>query len=159
MKRVFLVALIVLALQITFALASSPDKETQFWSGVYTMSCGDFDFSDNWSGSVIVTSYLNDDGSLNRYHVHGEFLDTLTNLSNGKTLTGRTEGYNFFENVADTPGLWKHAGLMFHFNIPGNGVVNIDAGYMLMYNGEITLVKGKHQFNTGDITALCAALR
>ena len=38
-------------------------------------------------------------------------------------------------------------------------MVNIDAGYMLAYNGEITLVKGKHQFNTGDITELCAALR
>jgi hypothetical protein len=158
MKGVFVVALIILALPLV-ALASSPDKEVQFSSGVYTMSCGDFDFQDNWSGSVTITSYLNDNGSLNRYHIHGEFIDTLTNLSNGNSLTGRTEGYNFFENVGDTPGLWKHAGLRFHFNVPGKGVVNIDAGYMLMYNGEVTVVKGKHQFNTGDFTALCAALR
>jgi hypothetical protein len=158
MKSVFMVALIILAMGMV-ALASSPEKETQFWSGEYTLSCGDFDFSDNWTGNVIITSYLNADGSLNRYHIHGEFIDMLTNLSNGNNIKGRTEGYNFFENVEDTPGLWKHAGLMFHFNVPGKGVVNIDAGYMLMYNGEVTVVKGKHQFNTGDITALCAALR
>ena len=159
MKRTFMVTLIILALQITFALASSPERESQFWSGVYTISCGDFDFQDNWYGTVTATYYLNNDGSLNRYHYHGEFFDTLTNLSNGNSITGRTDGYNFWENVEDTPGLWKHAGLLFHFNVPGKGVVNIDAGYMLMYNGEITLVKGKHQFNTGDVTALCAALR
>ena len=104
MKRGFLVALIVLALQIYVrASVPSPERRSQFWSGVYTMSCGDFDFADNWSGNVIVTSYLNDDGFLNRYHVHGEFVDTLTNLSNGRTLTGRTEGYNFFENVQAHP--------------------------------------------------------
>lgn len=162
MKRACLIAVVSLTLLITpvnIALASPPTVETQFWSGEYNLDCGDFLITDTWSGDVKITYYWNPDGSLDRYHIHGEFLDRMTNPLNGKSFTGRTQGYNFFEDVADAPGVWKHAGLMFHVNVPGQGIVIIDAGYMIMYDGQVTYLKGNHQFNGGELTSLCAALR
>ena len=142
------------------ALASPPTVETEHWVGQYLNDCGDFQIVDSWFMDVKITYYWNSDGSLDRYHIHGEAVDTLSNPVSGKSLIGRTEGYNFYENVADAPGIWKHAGLMFHVNVPGEGVVLIDAGYMIMYvDGQPTYMKGNHEYNSGDYASLCAYLR
>ena len=162
MKRLCMLGLAsvgLLAIPSMIAVASPPAAETQFWSGEYTVPCGDYDITDSWYGNVNITYYWNPDGSLDRYHIHGEFVDHMTNPKNGKSATGRTQGYNFFEDLDDAPGVWKHAGLMFHVTLPGQGVVVIDAGYMIMYDGQITYMKGNHQFNGGELDKLCAALR
>jgi len=143
----------------TATFASPPSTETQFWSGQYTLPCGDFDITDTWYGNMTITYCWNRDGSLDRYHIHGEAVDQMANVGNGKLVTGRTQGYNFFEDLDDAPGVWKHAGLMFHVTAPGQGALVIDAGYMITYDGQITYMKGKHQFNGGELEMLCAALR
>jgi len=38
-------------------------------------------------------------------------------------------------------------------------MVLIDAGYMIMYNGQVTYMKGNHKYNSGEFATLCAALR
>ena len=113
MKRLLVIAVVSVALLMTpvnVALALPPSVETQLWSGEYTLDCGDFLITDSWSGDVKITYYWNPDSSLDRYHIHGEFLDRMTNPINGKFVTGRTQGYNFFEALDAAPGRLAEAG-------------------------------------------------
>ena len=163
-RFLFLIITITMVVAVLFVgikpvSATPPTNEEQHWSGADPLNCGDFTATDNWDMYVTLTYYWNSDGTMDRYHVYGEAIDQITNTLNGKVIYGRTEGYNFFEDVEDTPGLWKHAGLMFHFVVPGQGTVLVDAGFFYMYEGEIIYMKGNHEFNTGHIEELCAALR
>jgi hypothetical protein len=149
----------LLATAVTSVAALQP-SEPLHWEGQETLSdCGDFLILDSWTMDITATYYWNADGTLNRYQLHGEAADVMSNSVTGKTVSGRTNGYNFFEDVEDTPGVWKHAGLMYHIIVPGAGTVLVDAGLFYMVDGQITYLKGKHQFNGGEYAGLCAALR
>lgn len=49
---------------------------------------------------------------------------------------------------------------MFHVNVPGAGIVLIDAGRVVFdeATGEVIVVSGPHQALEGDFSAICAAL-
>jgi hypothetical protein len=50
--------------------------------------------------------------------------------------------------------------LVFHVNVPGAGIVLIDAGRVVFdeATGEVIVVSGPHQALEGDFSAICAAL-
>ncbi|HEX6852307.1 MAG TPA: hypothetical protein VF139_12975 [Candidatus Polarisedimenticolaceae bacterium] len=143
------------------AAAEPPLQEAYLWEGQDDVlwDCGDFDILDTWSMEGITTYYWNKDGTLDRYRSHGDAIDLMKNSVTGKTVLGRTEGYNFFEDVEGEPGVWKHAGLMYHVVVPGVGTVLIDTGIFYMVDGEVTYIKGNHEGIAGDYDQLCAALR
>jgi hypothetical protein len=151
----------LLATAVNSVAALQPTSEPIHWEsqGDIVGDCGDFLILDSWTMDITATYYWNKDGTLDRYHLHGEAADNMSNSVTGKTVSGRTEGYNFFEGVEDAPGVWKHAGLMYHITVPGAGVVLVDAGLFYMVDGQITYLKGNHQFNGGGYAGLCAALR
>jgi hypothetical protein len=155
------VVLVLLIANITLVSASQPSVESYFWKGQDTFDCGDFTILDDWEGNYKYTYYWNEDGTLDRYHVRSDIYDIFTNPINGKSISGRAAGYNFFEDVEDEPGVWVHAGTMYHAVLPGAGTVLIDAGYMIFIpaDGQITVLRGNHDVNGGDIDQLCAALR
>lgn len=155
-----LFAVLALALSVFLpAQAKAPTTEDWIFSAYGTFDCGDFIIDDTFDVDVTITYYWNKDGSMDRYRMHGEITDRMVNPNNGKEVFGRTHGYNFFEDVENTPGVWKHAGLMFHVVEPGQGVLNIDAGLFYMVDGQNGEMHGKHEFNTYQFTELCAALR
>lgn len=161
MYRVFTLASVLVFLLMSAApVVANPPTRSEWIDSFYgTMDCGDFIADDYFDVDIEVTNYWNPDGTLNRYKLHGVISDRIVNPATGKEIFGRTEGYNFFEDVDDAPGIWKHAGLMFHVVVPGKGVVNIDAGLFFMVDGMNGEMHGKHQFNSGDLAELCAALR
>ena len=130
-----------------------------FWEGQDQIDCGDFFIYDEWEGNFKFTYYWNMDGTLDRYHTRAELTDLFFNPENGKSVSGRSASYNFFEDWEDAPGVWKHTGLMYHAVLPGVGTVLIDAGYFIMVDGEKTVLKGIHEMNGGDIDRLCAVLQ
>lgn len=164
MRCVRLFAILVVAVLIQFtpqAAAAPPSQENYVWEGSDEVlwDCGDFQILDTWTMTGTTTYFWNPDGTLDRYRSHGEATDLMKNSVTGKTVLGHTAGYNFFEDVEDAPGVWKHAGLMYHIVVPGVGTVLIDTGFFYMVDGVITYIKGNHQGIAGDYDALCSALR
>ncbi len=139
-------------------LAMPPTTEDVHWSGIDFFDCGNGSYLiDEFEGDVTLTYFWNQDGTLDRYKIHGVFHDTITNPLNGMVVYGRNDGYNFFENVEHTPGVWKHAGLMFHVVVPGQGLLNIDAGlFYYTVDSQTFEFHGKHEYNNRDFEELCA---
>ena len=84
---------------------------------------------------------------------------TATNLDTGTTISGH-DAWTFIVEFEDgVPITETTAGLFFHFNAPGHGIVLIDAGKIAfdLATGEV-VVNGPHQVFEGDFDAFCAAL-
>jgi hypothetical protein len=168
-KSLFLMVSILAMLTLMpggFAHASPtppPTREYWHWFGEEYLDCGDFVGVDYTEYTWTVTFFWNDDGTLDRYRIHGEIIDRLTSPFNDTVINGRTQGYNFLEDVEAYPGVGQHYGLMFHWIIPGQGTVLIDAGIMdfNFINGEMVFLRGNHQYNnnTGELEKICDMLR
>jgi len=93
---------------------------------------------------------------------HYEEQGTVT--ANGKTLL-----VNNHWNVTTTPpsspaeelGVFTQRGAPFHIQAPGEGIVLLDAGYLvtLFPSGTVVVSHGQFPFEVeGDVSAVCAAL-
>ena len=84
---------------------------------------------------------------------------TATNLDTGTTISGHDAWTVIVEFEDGVPITETTAGLFFHFNAPGHGIVLIDAGKIAfdLATGEV-VVNGPHQVWEGDFDAFCAAL-
>jgi len=164
MKKIFSsVVLLVMLLGVTMTpvSAASPTFEvvTSWPSPSLTIHCGDFNIDVSSSSIVKYTYYWNEDGTLNRYHVHGEGAETYTTTT-GKTFYGTEQGFNLFGDATTT----KLAGLLYHVVVPGKGAVLIDAGYVYM-DPTGWVMHGNHPVNwywfTGEenFSRLCDAFR
>jgi hypothetical protein len=164
MKKIFssvVLLVMLLAVTMTPVFAAGPTVEVvPYWpSPSITIHCGDFSIDiASWS-SVKITTYWNKDGSLNRYHVHGESFETYTTTT-GKTFYGSEQGFNLFGDATTT----KLAGLLYHLVVPGNGTILIDAGYVYA-DPTGWVMHGNHPVNwywfTGEenFIRLCEAFR
>ena len=85
---------------------------------------------------------------------------TATNPVNVKTVKGHDAWTIIIEFENGEPVTETNAGLLFHFNAPGHGIVLIDAGRVVfdLQTFEVVVVNGPHQALEGDFAALCAAL-
>lgn len=151
-------ALVLSLVSPTTGLAMPPTTEDTHWAYVDYFDCGEGRYLiDESEGDVTLTYFWNKDGTLDHYKIHGVWHDTITNPLNGMVVYGTTKGYNFFENVEETPGVWKHAGLMFHVVVPGQGLLTIDAGlFYYTVDSQTFEFHGKHEYNNRDFAELCA---
>jgi hypothetical protein len=119
-----------------------------------------FDIVEQQTGSFKVTDFFDENGNIVKTiltPIAGSFVTTwsangITATSHGTpvvTITYDREG--FFSSSTDV-------GVVFHFVVPGTGVVFAQTGRLVFEEGGITFQAGQNQLVEGDTATLCAAL-
>jgi hypothetical protein len=150
------VALATSLLALTPANASQPVTFTvEFDDHFVDTEICDFDVELRFVGTLRITEFYDLAGNLVRVQIKGKDLGTATNVETGKTASGVD---NWLETIDPTKDVGVIRGLFFHLNVPGHGIVLIDAGYIAFQGDEVVRVAGPHQVFEEDYEALCAAL-
>jgi hypothetical protein len=120
-----------------------------------TESCS-FPVEVRFVGTIRGLEFFDREGNLVRVQAHGKDVGTATNPANGKTASGVDNWLDVFDVES---GEFATLGLFFHLNVPGAGVVLLDAGHIRFdADGNVVHLAGPHQVFEGDFAALCAAL-
>lgn len=101
------------------------------------------------------TLFFDDRGDVSRDVLHLFASAVWTNPGSGKSVIEQ----DHLSGVVTEAGFLE-IGLNFHLSLPGGRTVLIDAGKLVFdEDGNILFQAGKHQFEDGDVGAVCAALR
>jgi hypothetical protein len=137
--------------------ATPPVEEKGSFSGFEKVAdCGDFDIWDRfelfWSGKL----FFDAEGSPSRIVEHVWGSDTFINSVTGESVTGTI---NSGEIVDLEAGTANQNGTVGRITVPGEGLVFVDVGrYVVSFDGDITFLKGKHDFFEEDFSGLCEVL-
>lgn len=157
-----LLAISVLALMTTPLVAASgagadpPDRTTlrfdfdQVFIDDFTCA---FPFEERLVGHVIITTFFDNEGNVTRRHLNVLGVGEATNPETGKTL--QFVQANLYDDEASTR---VTAGLRFMAHVPGGGVVLLDAGRVVVVDGDVEFEAGPHQFINGDVEEFCGFL-
>jgi hypothetical protein len=99
--------------------------------------------------------YFDAQGNPTREVVHLMLSGTWTNATSETYLVERSR----VTNVLPEAGGFSEIGLNFHLRLPNGRTVLIDAGKLVIDDGEVVFEAGKHQVEDGHLAAFCAALR
>jgi hypothetical protein len=150
MQRRLLRVLLALALgvgSLAFAAPASavpPDIERFHFEGTQPWtSCDGFDIIINFSVDGLYTAFFDQQGNLVREQIHFQGTGELVNTVTGKTETGSSPT---MEIVDYKRGTDTTVGLVFHNNIPGQGIVALAAGRITfnLATGEVLFEGGPH---------------
>lgn len=120
-------------------------------------ACPDFAVRGAFEGSITQRDFYDRSGNLVKTIMHGSDTVTVTNLSNGNSFAG----HDAWTVILDWRAMTETVlGLYVHVNVPGAGVVLMDAGRLSFdYTTFELTVNGPHDLTAeGDFDALCAAL-
>ena len=146
--RMVLVSLLIILALAPFSAAWAAPPEGWYWEGSGTdpglVDCGDFIIDGQWTAWERGTDYFDNDGKWTGTTIHYHFLGKLTNRNTGLTI--RDEGYETIKIDPDSNTVME-VGLIWNLNVPGQGVVALDAGNLVfdMDTLEILHEGGPHQ--------------
>lgn len=159
-SAVSVLVLVMLGMGVLLAPAASAVPPERSWAAFDDMftdeeTCA-FPIDVRFVGRLEITSFFDRHGGLVRVQIRGSDVGTATNPANGKTARG-VDHYMFIERVRT--GETATVGLFVHMNVPGAGIVLIDAGNVVVdADGNIVHAGGPHDLIDGNFSALCAAL-
>lgn len=161
MKKALLVAIVVLSVLGAMAIpawASRPEVFPLYWTGTEVLGdCGDFELMDDYVLEGQSLLFFDNEGDPVRIRLHLKSTDRFYNSETEKEFFGESNGVVMFLDLENDQ--WRFAGLQYHLNIPGVGVVLIDAGTVIFDpDGNIVFEAGKHQVEDGEFEEICAAL-
>lgn len=102
------------------------------------------------------TLFFDNAGNPVRAQGHVMFSGTLTNSVTGTIITDAPDPQNWVYDFRD--GTYAIHGLAWSINVPGEGIVLLDAGNIIFYPDGSVVVHGPHQVYEGGLAVLCAAL-
>jgi hypothetical protein len=160
MQRSIRAALAALTLTILIAgpaAAGQPIAETFDESGTFTIPCGTVTLVEQYSQSVVVTTWLDANGDMTRGHARLRFDGTIT--APGSTLqvsdVGRFTSYIDFG--PDGPTI-REVGIVYKFSAPGLGVVAHDVGVLAFFPDGSVETKGPHDVWDNGLESLICPL-
>jgi hypothetical protein len=163
MRRRFLQVLLALALgvcSLAFAFPASavlPDIEPFHFEGTEPFtSCDGFDIIINFEVDGLYTAFFDQQGNLVREQIHIRGTGELVNTVTGKTETGSSPTMVIVDYKRGTE---TTVGLIFHNNIPGEGIVALSAGRITfnLDTGEVVFEGGPHpEFDEIDWCSMLA---
>jgi hypothetical protein len=148
------------AYSATAAAAVQHDLVTVDTSFTDSSICG-FPLQVDLNGSFTVTSFTDANGTVRKVIITaygGRFTATFTNAATGKTVTTRNQTDVVIETFDAEGNLLTHTdnGIVFLFTVPGEGVLSIDAGHLLLDSDfNVILEGGPHDIFAGDTAELC----
>lgn len=141
----------------TPALATAPEKFTIPVAGSFVLAeCVGFDVIDEYTGTLTITEFYNQDGELDRLTYQENSQDRIYNSVTGFSVANKyTVNQTYYP---DTSELYIR-GVAYNITVPGYGPVYFDSGLGLFYLGETGTIEikfaGNYQPNTA---ALCEAM-
>jgi hypothetical protein len=129
------------------AIPPTTDRFSASGSALF-VSCAGFDIIVNYDFVAMTTYYYDQNGNLVRVRRYGHGTGELVNTANGNTLTGSSPSM-FFDNYETQTT--TQVGLILHNTIPGQGIVALDAGRVVIdwATGAVIFEGGPHPGNAG----------
>lgn len=159
MLKIMSVAAVVFLMGVQAVRADEPiisEFQTQHVNLIIADCGGGFQIIENSTISFRRMVFFTHEGGLDRIQLHVEFEGTFTNSVTGYTLTDAPDAFTLFVDLGS--GELAFRGLITSIEVPGEGVVVLDAGNIVFgADGEVT-VHGPHEFSEGGVAVLCAAL-
>lgn len=116
--------------------------------------CGTFQVLNSFTLTITRRTFFDEAGNLLRREAHGTGLGTISNLATGVSYADRATFNRLFDFQGGTV---QEAGIQAHINVPGRGVVILEAGKYVF-----DLATGDILFKTGPATnveEICAAMQ
>jgi hypothetical protein len=163
-----LIAALIGILPAVPALAGAPVITNEFDVQVVDnllLDCGSFDVIENAHITGIEKTFYNRDGDPVRSQLHFRYDGTFTNSATGKSFSDRPDPQLYvYDYATDTLAV---KGLIVSINVPGQGVVLLDAGNIIfdVSTSPPTLIfeSARHDATGADLgpdaEAFCAALQ
>ena len=162
MRSFLIIGAITAALSLAASAgATAPETGTFPISIHYTLPAGSvcsFDVHVDIDGTGTFSVYDNPPRNIQHYNEQG----TIT--ANGNTLL-INDHYNITTTPPSSPdeeqGVFTQRGAAVHVSAPGDGIVLLDAGYLvtLYPDGHVVVANGQFPFEVdGDVGSLCTAL-
>jgi len=157
MRRIlWLPAALVLALVVAApASAAAPNVFVVVDEGRNEVACDGFTVVQEFRATIRVKEWLDDSGDLIRVIANVRWEGTLTNSETGFSIRDNASWTDFFDVAS---GDFAQAGLIWSLNVPGEGIVLLDAGQIIFHPDGSVTIHGPHQFFESGLELLCAAL-
>ncbi len=155
--RAALAALSLAAVVATPALAAKPLVETFEDSGTFTIPCGTVTLVEDYSQTVVVTSWLDANGDVTRAHARVRFDGTITAPGSTLRLSDVGRFTSFIDFGPDGPTV-REVGMIYKFSAPGLGVVAHDVGKLTFFPDGSVETKGPHDVWDNGLEALICPL-
>jgi hypothetical protein len=155
--RAALAALTLTALFATPALAAKPIVETFEESGTFTIPCTTVTLVEEYSQSVLVTTWLDGNGDVTRGHARLRFDGTITGPGSTLRLSDVGRFTSFIDFGPDGPTV-REVGMVYKFSAPGLGVVAHDVGVLTFFPDGSVETKGPHDVWDNGLESLICPL-
>jgi hypothetical protein len=161
MKRIIMLSTLAAAMALMLALAGSASAAEPLIhrdhieaTGVIA-NCGDFMVLDDYELDVRTTTFFDRAGNPDSVRVQEQFRDFFYNSKTGEGFA-ETSTLVFFRTLES----YAVVGVGIHVTVPGEGVVLLDAGRLIVDEDGIVFEAGQHQILGGnpDTEKFCAAL-
>jgi hypothetical protein len=155
--RAAMAAVALLAVVATPALAAKPLVETFEESGTFPIPCGTVTLIEEYTQSVVVTTWLDEDGDMTRGHARLRFDGTIT--APGSTLELSDVGsFTSFIDFGPDGATERQVGVVYKFSAPGLGVVAHDVGVITFLPDGSVETRGPHDVWDNGLEALICPL-
>lgn len=142
-RRIGLVTVLFMLMTAPFSAALANPPESWYWEGSGTdpavADCGSFVIDGEWSAWERGRELFDQDGSWRGTIINSHFLGKLTNRETGQTI--HDDGYVTVRINPDS-GTVTNVGLVWNLNVPGHGVVALDAGSLVF---DLTTLEVLHE--------------
>lgn len=149
------VALILALAAAAPASAAAPNIFVFVDEGTGEAPCDGFTVVQEFRVTIRVKEWLDDSGDLIRVVANFRWEATVTNSETGFSIRDNASWTDFFDAAS---GEFAQAGLIWNLNVPGEGIVLLDAGQIIFHPDGTVTVHGPHQFFESGLDLLCAAL-
>ncbi len=137
------------------ALAAKPVVQTIEDSGTLTIPCETVTLVEEYSQSVVLTTWLDANGDVTRGHARVRWDGTITGPGSTLRLSDVGRFTSFIDFGPDGP-IERQVGVVYKFSAPGLGVVAHDVGIITFFPDGSVETKGPHDiWDNGLETLIC----
>ena len=162
MKKRLVLIILVMVMMATFAGTAFAEPPTRLsWEVPFyeEVDCGDFDVILDSTLRISVTYFSDDNNNPTAYEYQLKYTGTISNSATGSSFADHT-AYNGRRLL--TGGNELH-GVVYHVNVPGEGVVMLVAGRIVWDdNGDVSFAAGPGMYEMwaepGEIALLCESM-
>ena len=157
MIRAALAALTLTAILAAPVAAAKPMTRTVEQSGSFPIPCGTVTLVEEFSQSVLVTSWFDENGEMTRGHARVRYDGTIS--APGSTLLVSDVGRftSFIDFGPDGPTIHE-VGMLYKFSTPDLGVVAHDVGKLTFLPDGSVEAKGPHDVTDNGLEAMICPL-
>jgi hypothetical protein len=162
MKKRIMMILLVIVMMASFAgTALAEPGSHQSWEEPYhfVVNCGDFDVLLDGMVRISVNYFSDDNNNPNAVKWQYQYKGTTSSTATGESYPDNTT-YNGRRLLTGERTL---QGVVFHINVPGDGVAMLVAGHIVWdSNGDVSFVAGQNMYemweDPGEIVLLCESM-